>query len=280
MKKSILITGGSGFLGRALAKRLVQDWERVCIYSRGEHAQARMFSEMGENPRLRMLIGDVRDLQRLTWALREVDVVIHAAALKRIETGKYNPSEMTKTNVLGTMNIIEAAILSDVRRVVGVSTDKAVAAASAYGLSKAMAEDLLLAANNTVGRAGPQFTVCRYGNVAGSTGSVIPKWRELIARGEAIEVTDPECTRFWMTVEQAVDVVISTMHGDSKMVIPNLRAFRLIDLAIALGAPPGKTRVTRLPAWEKQHETLQPGLSSDTAPRMTVAELREALAHV
>lgn len=280
MKKSILITGGSGFLGHALARRLLKEWGRVCIYSRDEHKQAKMFEEMEGHPNLRMFIGDVRDRQRLTWAMRGVDVVIHAAALKRIETGHYNPSEMTKTNVLGTMNVIEAAIAADVQRVVGVSTDKAYQPVSAYGLSKAMGEDLLLASNNTVGLAGPRFTVCRFGNVSCSTGSVIPKWRDLISRGQSIYITDPGATRFWMTVDQAVDLVLKAITSEEATMIPELPAYRLADLAMALGVAPEKVNVVRLQPWEKKHETLRPGLSSDTAPRMTIAELRKALAHV
>jgi UDP-N-acetylglucosamine 4,6-dehydratase len=205
-----------------------------------------------------------------------VDVVVHAAALKRIEVGHYNPDEMVKTNVGGAMNVIDAAITAKtVGSVVLLSSDKAFEPVSAYGQSKAIAESLFLAANRTHGGSGPRFAVTRYGNVAGSTGSVIPRWREFIARGEAVPMTDPECTRFWMSADEAVDLVLDTiMAMPGEPVIPNLPAFRLGDLAEAMGA---RTQVRGLAAWEKRHEAMRPGLSSDVAPRLTVRDLRERL---
>lgn len=284
-RASILITGGSGFLGQAIVRRLLQDpkgYERICVYSRGEHAQAAMYEGFGQDPRLRMFIGDVRELGRLRWAMMGVDVVIHAAALKRIEVGHYNPGEMVKTNVLGTMNVIDAARHAGVRRVVGVSTDKAYQPVSPYGLSKAMGEALMLASNNTGPAGGVTFGACRYGNVAGSTGSVIPIWRARIATRQPIEMRDPDATRFWMTAGKAVDLVLQTVQSGEQLRVPDLPAFRMGDLAEALGCNNGNYPIhrTELARWEKKHETLKEGCSSDTAPRMTVAELREALLHV
>ena len=273
----VLITGGSGFLGRALAKRILDNnpGQRVCIYSRGEHQQAAMFKALGEHPNLRMFIGDVRDASRLRWAMESVDVVIHAAALKRIEVGHYNPAEMVKTNVLGAMNVVEAAISAGVSRVVLSSTDKAYQPVSPYGISKAMAEAVFLAANNTRGPAGPEFCVCRYGNVAGSTGSVIERWWDAKRAGVTrVQVTDPDCTRFWMTIDEAVDLVLAAANGAGTLLIPTLPAFTVGNLATAMGL---EMELVGLPAWEKKHETLAPGITSDTARRMTVAELEQAL---
>lgn len=279
LKNGILITGGTGFLGRALAKRiLASNHGRLCIYSRSEHQQAAMLADLGNDYRLRMFVGDVRDKDRLKWAMESASIVVHAAALKRIEVGHYNPEEMVKTNVLGAMNVVEAARSAGVHRVVLSSTDKAYQPVSPYGKSKAMAEDIFLAANNTAGSDGPEFVVCRYGNVAGSTGSVIPKWRAAKAAGaDTVQVTDPGCTRFWMTVDQAVDLVIAAANGSGKLLIPSLPAFTIGDLAEAMEL---KTEVVGLPAWEKKHESLAHDMHSDTAPRMTVMDIREALKDV
>lgn len=279
----VLITGGTGFLGRALAKELLREehgHQRVCIYSRGEHAQADMFEALGSHPNLRMFVGDVRDRERLYWALRSVDIVIHAAALKRIEVGHYNPGELVKTNILGTANVVDAAIAAGVRRVVLVSTDKACQPVSPYGVSKAMAEAVVLAANNTVAAGGTTFAVCRYGNVAGSTGSVIPRWRRILDTepNPLAPCTDQDCTRFWMTQGEAVALVLRAVQGVGPLLIPKLPAFRLGDLAEAMGFR--GTLEFGLADWEKKHEMLEPGVTSDCAERMTVGALKEALLHV
>jgi UDP-N-acetylglucosamine 4,6-dehydratase len=279
--RSVLLTGGSGYFGRAFTRRLLagDKVERICIFSRCEHRQAAMREAFAGNERLRFFVGDVRDRDRLVRAMEGVDVVVHAAALKRIEVGYYNPDEMVKTNVGGTMNVIDAAIAtSTVHSMVLLSSDKAFEPVSAYGQSKALAESLVLAANRTHGGRRPRFSTTRYGNVVCSTGSVIPRWREFIARGEAVPVTDPESTRFWMTVDEAVDLVLDTIERmPPEPAIPDLPAFCLGDLAEALGAT---MRVTGLTAFEKRHESMRAGLSSDTARRLTVPELRERLAHV
>ena len=281
----ILITGGTGYLGHGLVRRLLElGHERVRVYSRGEFSQFKMaqafvgswLGKPGVPPRLAFFVGDVRDQDRLERAMHGISIVIHAAALKRIEVGHYNPDEMVKTNVLGTMNVIEAARRAGVERVVFVSSDKAFAPVSPYGTSKALAEQLVLAANRQ--SLGPRYVVCRYGNVAGSTGSVIPTWRARIAAGEPIRVTNPDCTRFWMTLEQAVELVLEAFTTDEDLLIPQLPAYRLGDLASAMVAPGGRILYpTGLAAWEKQHESMAEGNSSDRARRLHIEELRELL---
>ena len=275
---SILITGGTGSFGRAFVKRLLADKTdtRICVYSRGEHAQADMRVEFGDHERLRWFIGDVRDRDRLTRACEGVYTVIHAAALKRIEVGAYNPIEMVKTNVLGAMNVIEAAMDANVRRVVALSSDKAYQPISPYGQTKALMEGLFLAANNTTRLGSTKFAVTRYGNVAGSAGSVIPLWQARFDKFQSVvPVTDAGCTRFWMTMDQAITLVLDTLRNMPKEVaIPMLPAFRLGDLAEAMGA---EMDIKGLPKWEKKHEGLRDGLTSDIARRMSVDEIREAL---
>lgn len=275
----ILVTGGPGSFARAFTRYALAEKHapHICILSRGEHAQAEMRSEFGEDEaRLHWFIGDVRDRDRLRRAMTGVDLVIHAAALKRIEVGYYNPIEMVKTNVHGAINVIDAAIDTGVRRVVALSTDKAYQPISAYGHSKALAECLFQAAYH----ADTLFAVTRYGNVAGSAGSVIPKWRELLKDGiPTVPCTDPDCTRFWMTLKEAVELVVgtaATMSG-GELVIPQLPAYRLGDLAEAMG---GEPTFLGLPAYEKKHECMGPGNCSDQARRMTVEELKEALKEV
>lgn len=205
------------------------------------------------------------------------DLVVHAAALKRIEVGHYNPVEMLKTNVDGAVNVVEAAQDAGVAKVVALSTDKAYQPVSAYGLSKAMAESLFIAANNTTGWRGPRFAICRYGNIWRSTGSVVPIWQQLIRAGAtSVPVTDPECTRFFMRIEEAVQLVLETartMRG-GELAIPALPAYRLGDLAAALNVG---MDIKGLPAWEKRHESMAPGNSSDVAPRLTIDDLRRAI---
>lgn len=277
---SILVTGGTGFFGRGFIRRALElGAARVCVFSRDEFKQATMREALNDDPRLRWFIGDVRDKERLTLAMEGVDVVVHAAALKRIEVGAYNPSEMVKTNVLGAMNVIDAAKASEVGKVVALSTDKAFQPVSPYGHSKALAEGLFLAANNQYGAHGPRFAVVRYGNVSGSTGSVIPRWRDQLARGETIRITDPECTRFFMWAEEAIQLVVETIETmvGGELNIPTLPAYRLGDLAEAMGA---KATVVGLPDYEKLHESMSEGKCSCDARRMSIDELKDALRRI
>lgn len=278
---SLLITGGTGSLGRAFARHALESGvQRVCIFSRGEHTQEDMRQEFGNDRRLRFFIGDVRDQPRLRRAMEGCGIIVHAAALKTIQAGFYNPSEMVKTNILGAINVIEAAHDAYVQKVVAISSDKAYQAISPYGQSKALAESLFIAADYARGRLGPRFAVCRYGNVAGSRGSVIPKWQELISAGATwVPITDPECTRFYMKMSEAAELVgntINTMNG-GELVIPELPAYRLGDLAEAMGV---EYKVTGLPQYEKLHECMADGNCSNTARRMSVTELKEEVGRV
>lgn len=277
MLGSVLITGGTGSFGKAFTRRLLADRlsDRICIFSRGENTQAEMRASVNDDPRCRWFIGDVRDQPRLKRAMNGVDVVVHAAALKRIEVGHYNPVELARTNVEGSINVIEAAQDAGVAKVVGLSSDKACQPASAYGSSKALMESLFLAANNTSPHT--RFAVTRYGNVWASNGSVVPTWKRLIAAGaKAVPVTDPNVTRYYMTIDQAVDLVLETLANmkGGELVVPELPAYRLGDLAEAMGVP---MLIKGLPEFEKAHESMLPGEPSDQARRMSVGELRDAL---
>lgn len=263
---SYLITGGSGSLGQALTRRLLDlNGPRIAILSRDEWKQAVMRQAFGNDPRLRFFLGDVRDKDRLRLAMRGVEVVIHAAALKRIDDLEYNPGEAARTNVLGAMNVIEAAVdTPTVRRVLGTSTDKSAAPSSLYGASKLFLERLFAAANSYSGSRGPVFACVRYGNVAGSRGSVIPAWRDMLARGEQPAVTDPRMTRFLIRMDQATTLVVRSLRRmkGGEVFIPKLPSFKVVDLWRAMCGS-GEPRVTGRRPGEKLHEAL---LTADEAP--------------
>lgn len=283
--RSILITGGSGAFGSAFVRYLLNITStvpaRIAIFSRSEHRQAELRRQLeAENEttfdRCRWFIGDVRDRDRLRRAMEGIEIVIHAAALKRIEVGAYDPLEVKKTNIDGTANVIEAALDARVERAVLLSTDKAYQPISPYGTSKAFAESLWLAANNMRGSRRTAFACVRYGNVWGSTGSVVPTWRKILETSDTVPVTDPDCTRFYMTMQGAIDLVFHTaLHAvGGEVEIPVLPAYRLGDLADAMGA---KMDIRGLPAYEKLHESMSPSLCSGSVRRMMIEELREAL---
>lgn len=267
---NVLITG-AGYLARGLvAEFLRQGSRRICIYSRNEANQARFRQEVNSDPRVRFFLGDVRDRGRLQTAMRGVDTVVHAAALKRVEACRYNMHEVVQTNVVGTQNVADAAAAAGVHKAVFISSDKAVEATNGYGASKAMGEHIWHGAHEM--SLGPRYVSVRYGNVAGSTGSVIPTWRA--AAGE-VELRDPDVTRYWITLQEACDLVVRAVSAKSgDMLIPDLPAYRLGDLAEAMGV---QYRVTHLELGEKRHESMRPGETSEKARRMTVEELREAL---
>jgi UDP-N-acetylglucosamine 4,6-dehydratase len=276
---NLLITGGTGTIGRALAaSALRRGFDRICILSRDEFKQAQMAAELADS-RMRYFLGDIRERDRLRRALEGVDFVIHAAALKRVEAGEYNPGEFAKTNVMGALNLIEAAHDAGVKRVVGISTDKALNPTNAYGASKLMMERILLAANNTRGLNGPYFSVTRFGNVAGSRGSVIQTWRDLISAGvKSLPVTDRRCTRYWLSQADAVSIVWAALEiMPVEPLVPTLPAFLVSDLAEALQMPWNETG---LRAGESLHEQMSQNDSSETARRMTITELGEALVSV
>lgn len=267
--KSVLITGGTGSFGRMMAKRLLKEemCERVIIFSRDEWKQWEMRGSdpIFAHPKIRYFLGDVRDLPRLIRAFKEVDYIIHAAALKQVPAAEYNPTEFIKTNILGAQNIIDAAIDCGVQRVVALSTDKAVNPINLYGATKLCSDKLFVSGHVYVGNRGvPKFSVVRYGNVLGSRGSIIPLWRKMVKEGaEALPLTDPRMTRFWITLEQAVDFVLDSfarMEG-GEIFVPKIPSMRIADLAAAV-APEVPTKVTGIREGEKLHELM---ISADDA---------------
>jgi len=242
--KTVLITGGTGSFGRALSQRLLQEnlCLKVIILSRDEWKQWDMqqSDSLFQSPKIRFFLGDVRDRDRLTRAFQEVDYVIHAAALKQVPAAEYNPTEFVKTNVNGAMNVVDAAIAAGVKKVIALSSDKAVNPINMYGATKLCSDKLFVAANAYVGARGhPTFSVVRYGNVAGSRGSVIPFWRHLLQQGKkALPITDARMTRFWITLEEAVDFVIRCFEEaeGGEVFVPKLPSFKITDLLTALDA--------------------------------------------
>lgn len=260
--KSILVTGGSGSFGQEFIKNILNGHrvERVAVYSRGEHLQEEMQSKFKDD-RLRYFIGDVRDRDRLEMAMNGVDTVIHAAALKIVPTAEYNPTECIATNVTGAENVVKAALRSGVKRVVALSTDKAVNPINLYGASKLAAEKVFVAAN-ALGAGKTNFNVVRYGNVSGSRGSVLPLFKKLNAEGKPLSITDERMTRFWITLHQSVDLVYGALHlldwGYSGcVVVPKIPSMRITDLAVAInGSLDGVKINTGIRPGEKLHETL------------------------
>ena len=277
----MLITGAGSF-AKAFVKRLLEDREyhRICIFSRGEQNQMEMRAMFNNDPRLRFFLGDIRDRERLRVAMRGVKVVVHSAAIKDIASCYYNSTEAVKTNIDGTINVIDAAAEAGVQKMVTLSSDKAADPCSVYGTSKLMAEQLTLAANHTYGIQGPRYMAVRYGNITGSARSVVPKWREALAEGREICITDPDVTRFHMYQEQAVELVLETIYCGSteRAAIPELPAFRLADLAEAMGITDAK--IIGLPDYEKPHETMDGKVYSDQVRRLTISELKEILKRV
>ena len=260
--KKILITGGTGSLGRALTKRLlVEEVDVIIIFSRNENKQVIMQSEFNDD-RLKFLIGDVRDLPRLQRALEGVDIVFHAAALKHVAIVEHNPLEAINTNVIGSMNLLEASISENVDTVVAVGTDKAVSPLNTYGVTKLLMEKLFTTASNYLDtdRHKTKFISLRYGNVLGSSGSVIPKFIQQIKSKQKITITDPEMTRFNISMDEALDFIIdSAISGKgSEVFIPKLRAYKIDDVKTALHELIGNTGEEKIPVrqGDKFHETL------------------------
>ena len=258
---SVLITGGTGSFGRECARRLLQRFrlKRLVIFSRDELKQFEMQSEFNQ-PELRYFIGDVRDPERLCQAFDGVDYVIHAAALKQVPAAEYNPMECIKTNVHGAENVIRAALETGVKKVIALSTDKAANPINLYGATKLASDKLFVAANNIVGLRPTRFSVARYGNVAGSRGSVIPFFRKLVQEGARdLPVTDTRMTRFLITLPDGVDFVINSfarMHG-GEIFVPKIPSARIVDLAAAI-APELPHRIVGIRPGEKLHEVMCP----------------------
>jgi UDP-N-acetylglucosamine 4,6-dehydratase/UDP-glucose 4-epimerase len=260
--KKILITGGTGSLGQALARRLLKlNVDTVRIFSRNENNQVRMESDLKDD-RLRFFVGDVRDYNRLVRALEDVDIVFHAAALKHVPVIEYNPFEAIKTNVIGTQNVIEACLHEDVEIAVGVGTDKAVSPLNTYGATKLLMEKLFVTADNYLDyeRHRTRFIALRYGNVLGSSGSVLLKFINQIKNKEKLTITDPKMTRFSITMDEALDFILeSTVIGNgAEIFVPKLRAYSILDLKNVLQELLDKTgeESIGIRIGEKLHETL------------------------
>ena len=264
---SVLITGGTGSFGKATVRDLLaspQGPRRIVVYSRDELKQFEMQQEFPD-PRMRFFIGDVRDLPRLTQAMEGIDYVIHAAALKQVPAAEYNPMECIKTNVHGADNVITAALAQGVKKVIALSTDKAASPINLYGATKLLSDKLFVAANNMTGDRVTRFSVVRYGNVAGSRGSVIPYFKKLLSQGtQRLPVTHSDMTRFFITLPQAVDFVLESlaMMQGGEIFVPKLPSVRITDLAEAL-APGMPVEIIGLRPGEKIHEQM---ISEDDAP--------------
>lgn len=271
---SVLITGGTGSLGKSLVQHLLRETKvrRIAIFSRDELKQQHLRIQFQDDPRLRWFLGDVRDLDRLKRAFHGVDYVFHAAALKQVDTGEYNPMEFVKTNVLGSQNVIDASIEAGVKRVVALSTDKASSPINLYGATKLTADKLFVAANNYSFPYGTTFAVVRYGNVMGSRGSVIPFFQEIAAKGEPLPITDLRMTRFWISIESAVNFVVDSLEAmaGGELYVPRIPSMRIIDLARAID-PDAKLVEIGMRPGEKLHEEM---ISADDSRRTIILENR------
>lgn len=237
-KKVVLITGGTGSFGQAMTRKLLEQYKpaSVRIFSRDELKQHDMRIALKDDDRLRFLIGDVRDEQRLERALEGVDIVFHAAAMKQVPACEYNPIEAIRTNIDGAINVIEACLDNDVQRVVALSTDKAAGPVNLYGATKLCSDKLFIQANNYAGKRPIRFSVVRYGNVMASRGSVIPVFNEQLKAGKKLTITDERMTRFWITLDQATDFVLTSllmMHG-GEIFVPKIPSMKITDLAKAM----------------------------------------------
>ena len=274
--KSILVTGGTGSFGKRFVERVLERYnpKKLIILSRDELKQFEMRQELMEQfpkdktDRLRFFLGDVRDRDRLDLAFRGVDLVIHAAALKQVPAAEYNPSECIHTNILGAENVVRACLNNRVKKVIALSTDKACSPINLYGATKLASDKTFVAANNLSGDIGTRFSVVRYGNVAGSRGSVGPLFKRLLDKGATeLPITDERMTRFWITLDQGVSFVLSCieMMRGGEIFVPKIPASKVVDLAKAM-APGLPTRIVGIRPGEKLHEAM---ISADDA-RLTV----------
>ncbi len=259
--KTILVTGGTGSFGKKFIATVLSRYQpaRLIVYSRDELKQFEM-QQRFNHPCMRYFIGDVRDAERLDMAMRDVDFVVHAAALKQVPAAEYNPMECIKNNVGGAENVINAALNNGVQKVIALSTDKAANPINLYGATKLCSDKLFVAANNMAGKNPTIFSVVRYGNVVGSRGSVVPFFDNLIKSGAStLPITHPEMTRFWLTLQQGVDFVLSNfqrMRG-GELFVPKIPSVKITDLAAAM-APTLKQEIIGIRAGEKLHEVMCP----------------------
>lgn len=262
---TLFVTGGTGSFGRRFVRHILEQYRprKLIVYSRDEQKHYDMQQEF-DHPAMRFFIGDVRDLSRLTLAMRDVDYVIHAAAMKHVPIAEYNPMECVKTNIDGANNVIRAALDSGVKKVLALSTDKAANPINLYGATKLVSDKLFTAANNLAGDLPTRFAVVRYGNVVGSRGSVVPFFQKLLREGaKEIPITDPRMTRFWITLDHGVDFVVKSfarMFGGETFV-PKIPSMRMTDLASAL-APKLPQKIVGIRPGEKLHEVMCPSESA------------------
>ncbi|OGI09971.1 MAG: UDP-N-acetylglucosamine 4,6-dehydratase (inverting) [Candidatus Margulisbacteria bacterium GWF2_35_9] len=257
--KNILVTGGTGSFGKKFIEVITEKYtpNKVIVYSRDELKQYEMQPKFNK-PCMRYFIGDIRDAQRLSMAMKGVDYVVHAAALKHVPVCEYNPFEAVRTNIVGGQNVAMAAIENGVQKVITLSTDKAVAPVNLYGATKLAMEKVLVAANAYVGAKKTSFSLVRYGNVVGSRGSVIPFFKKLVSQGEKVlPLTDDRMTRFWITLEQSVQTVIRAFEESvgGEVFIPKIPSMKMVDLAKAFGDDISY-KVVGIRPGEKLHETL------------------------
>jgi UDP-N-acetylglucosamine 4,6-dehydratase len=262
--KTVLVTGGTGSFGKHFLATVVERYKprRLIIFSRDELKQFEMAQVYSaeQYPFIRYFIGDVRDRDRLELALRDVDYVVHAAALKQVPTAEYNPFECIRTNVFGAENVVYAALRRNVHRVIALSTDKAANPVNLYGASKLASDKIFVAANNLAGADGTRFSVVRYGNVVGSRGSVLPFFKKLAEDGaKSLPITDERMTRFWITLTQGVNLVLSSMEmmRGGEIFVPKIPSTTIVDLASLVG-PKLKQHKVGVRAGEKLHETMIP----------------------
>ena len=267
--KSIFITGGTGSFGKAFVKRILNNYKpkKLIIFSRDELKQFEMSQKFPQSkyPAIRYFIGDIRDKERLEYASRDIDIIIHAAALKQINTAEYNPWEYVKTNIYGAQNVIDCAIKNKVKKVVALSTDKAADPISLYGATKFTSDKLFVAANNIKGKVNTIFSVVRYGNVANSRGSVIPYFKNIISSGgKFIPITDKRMTRFYITLDQSIDFVLQTLKfmKGGEIFVSKIPSIKIVDLAKAI-APNKPQKIVGIRAGEKIHEVMCPKNSSN-----------------
>ncbi len=261
---TILLTGGTGSFGNAFVQRIVDCWPdaTVRVYSRDELKQSQMRDRFGDN-QVRYLIGDVRDRSRMTRAVEGADIVVHAAAMKQVPACEYNPFEAVRTNVLGAQHVVDAAIDARVRRVVALSTDKAVNPVNLYGATKLCAEKIFVQGNAYAAQHQTRFACVRYGNVVGSRGSVVPVFQQQLDRDGRITITDERMTRFWITLPQAVDLVLYALENmeGGEVFVPKIPSMQVVDLARAIAPDVPHERIGIRPG-EKLHEIL---ITSDEA---------------
>ena len=262
--KGVLVTGGTGSFGKHFVKTVIEHYKprRLVIFSRDELKQYEMqqMFPMEQYPFMRYFIGDVRDRDRLELAMRDIDYVIHAAALKQVPTAEYNPFECIRTNVMGAENVVTAALSRNVRKVIALSTDKAANPVNLYGASKLASDKIFVAANNLSGADGTKFSVVRYGNVFGSRGSVVPFFQKLMAEGaQELPITDARMTRFWITLTQGVNFVLSSMEMSQggEIFVPKIPSTTIPQLASLIG-PKAAQKVVGIRPGEKLHETMIP----------------------